>query len=259
MNRTFAIKSYFRYLIKAGHRKGFGIHSPFVFSLLNSVFYEKSQYYCYERIEGLRYELKSAKEKIRITDRGTGNYKERTIADIVGRSVKRSKYAQLLFRLANSNRSQTILELGTCVGLTTLYLSQVNRHGKVITLDADEAVCNVARENFRQFYADNIELHCGEIDEILPEVLKPYPTLDFVFFDANHTKAATLNYFDLCLPKAHKETIFVFDDIYRSAEMYDAWMQISRNSKVRLSIDLFEMGIAFFNTDLLKQEYVVAF
>jgi len=259
MNRTFAIKSYLRYLAKAGHRKGFGIHSPFVFSLLNSVFYEKLQYYCYERIEDLRDQLTCEKAVVRITDRGTGGYKERTLGNIVRRSVKRTKYAQLLFRLANSNRSKTMLELGTCVGLTTLYLSQVNRQGKVITLDADEAVCAIARENFRQFYADNIELHCGEIDEILPDVLKMHPTLDFVFFDANHTKTATVNYFELCLPKAHKDTIFVFDDIHRDAEMHEAWMQISRHPKIRLSVDVFEMGILFFNTDIAKQEYVVAF
>jgi hypothetical protein len=112
MNRTFAIKSYLRYLAKAGHRKGFGIHSPFVFSLLNSVFYEKLQYYCYERIEDLRDQLTCEKAVVRITDRGTGGYKERTLGNIVKRSVKRTKYAQLLFRLANSNRSKIILDVG---------------------------------------------------------------------------------------------------------------------------------------------------
>ncbi|MBP1640879.1 MAG: SAM-dependent methyltransferase [Bacteroidetes bacterium] len=259
MNRIFAIKSYLRYLIKAGHRKGFGIHSPFVFSLLNDVFYEQLQYYCYERIEGLREELGRTKDVILVTDQGTGGYKRRKIGDIVKRSAKRTKYAQLLFRLANSNRSETMLELGTCVGLTTLYLSQVNRRGKVITLDADEAVCVVARENFRQFYADNIELHCGRIDDILSKVLKAQQKLDFVFFDANHTQTATLNYFELCLPKAHKDTIFVFDDIHRNAGMYEAWMQICRNPEIRLSIDVYEMGIVFFNEDLVKQEYIVAF
>ena len=259
MNRSFAIKSYLRYLFKAGHKKGYGIHSPFVYRLLNSVFYEQSHYYCYERIEDLRDELKHSSDTITVTDFGTRGYKERKISSIIKRSVKRTKYAQLLFRLANSNRSATILELGTCVGLTTLYLSQANRQGKVITIDADEAVCQIAKENFKQFYADNIEMHCGKLDEVLPEVLRTQPKLDFVFFDANHTKESTLKYFELCLPKVHKNSIFVFDDIYRSKEMNDAWRQIKQNTDIHLSIDIFEMGIVFFNTDLLKQDYIVVF
>lgn len=259
MNRTFAIKSYLLYLLRARHKKGYGIHSPFVFNLLNAVFYEQSPYYCYEDIEDLREKLQCSKDLVDVTDHGTGGYTKRRICDIVRKSVKRTKYAQLLFRLANSNRSSTILELGTCLGLTTLYLSQVNRNGKVVTIDADENLCRLAMDNFKALGADNIELRCGKVDDVLPGILEKLPALDFVFFDANHTREATLNYFELCLPKAHKTSIFVFDDIYRSNEMSLAWQQIKQHPDVRLSINVFEMGIVFFNTDLFKQDYIVAF
>jgi predicted O-methyltransferase YrrM len=259
MNRTFAIKSYLLYLLRARHKKGYGIHSPFVFNLLNAVFYEPSPYYCYENIEDQREKLLCSKDLVDVTDHGTGGYTKRRICDIARRSVKRTKYAQLLFRLANSNRSSTILELGTCLGLTTLYLSQVNRNGKVVTIDADENLCRLAMDNFKALGADNIELRCGKVDDVLPGILEKLPALDFVFFDANHTKEATLNYFELCLPKAHKTSIFVFDDIYRSNEMSLAWQQITQHPDVRLSIDVFEMGIVFFNTDLFKQDYIVVF
>lgn len=259
MNRTFAIKSYLLYLLRARHKKGYGIHSPFVFNLLNAVFFEQSPYYCYENIEELREKLRCSKELVDVTDHGTGGYTKRSVCDIVRRSVKRTKYAQLLFRLANCNRSSTILELGTCLGLTTLYLSQVNRSGKVVTIDADKNLCRLAMDNFKTLGADNIELCCGKVDDILPGILEKLPSLDFVFFDANHTQDATLHYFELCLSKAHKSSIFVIDDIYRSEEMSLAWQQIMQHPDVRLSIDVFEMGIVFFNTDLFKQDYIVAF
>jgi predicted O-methyltransferase YrrM len=259
MNRSFALKSYFRYLRKARHREGFGIHSPFVFRLLNAVFYEKMIYYCYGPIEDLRGQLEQVDERVKLTDYGTGGYPVRSVADIAKRSVKRSKYAQLLFRLANFNCSQNILELGTCLGLTTLYLSAVNSQAKLVTIEGDEALCRLASGNFKRMRASNIDLRCGAIDDILPAVLTDFNRLDFVFFDANHTLKATLLYFEACLPKVHKDTIFVFDDIYRSQEMEQAWKTIRNHPKICLSIDIFEMGIVFFNTDLIKQSYIVAF
>jgi len=259
MNRIFALKSYFRYFRKAGHREGFGIHSPFVFRLLNTVFYEKMFFYCYQPIEQLREQLAKVKDKVQVSDFGTGGYSVRSVSEIVQRSVKKRKYAQLLFRLANSNNSQNILELGTCLGITTLYMSSVNTRAKLVTIEADKQMCSYAQSHFERFQATNIDLRCGTADNLLPDVVAEFQRLDFVFFDANHTKEATLRYFDWCLPKAHKDTIFVFDDIYRSSDMEEAWKIIRQHPKIRLSIDVFEMGIVFFNTDLVKQDYIVAF
>jgi predicted O-methyltransferase YrrM len=259
MHSFFAIKSYCQYLFNAQHRKGFGIHSPFVFRLLNTVFYENTPYYCYEKWERERDILERDATIIKTNDFGTGDYTNRKTGDITRHSAKRTKYAQLLFRLANSNRSQTILELGTCVGLTTLYFSAVNPQGKVITIDGDEALCRIARGNFTKFHADTIESYCGTIDTLLPDILAKTERLDFVFFDANHTKEATLKYFGLCLPKAASNTIFVFDDIYRDKGMYAAWQKIKSDKNIRLAIDIYEMGIVFFNNELIKQEYTVAF
>lgn len=259
MVSTFAIKAYIHYRLKARHRKGYGIHSPFVFSLLNTVFYEQTPYYCYESIEQERDKLQNDTQEITISDFGSGAYKQRKIGNIAKQSAKRTKYAQLLFRLANSNHSQTILELGTCIGLTTLYLSAVNRSGRVISIDGDPNTCNIARNIFTQHKAHNIESVCDTIDQALPSILAGTDQLDFVFFDANHKGDATLKYFELCRPKAHKNSIFVFDDIYRSEDMQTAWQTIKSQTDIHLAIDIYEMGIVFFNTDLIKQEYIVSF
>lgn len=259
MVSKFAITAYLKYRLKARHQKGYGIHSPFVFALLNGVFYEKTPFYCYEEIEEERKTLRQNTQTIQIIDFGSGCYKQRKIGDIVRQSVKRTKYAQLLFRLANSNKSQTIVELGTCVGISTLYLSAVNRAGKVITIDGDQNSCNIARELFKKHGAGNITSICAQIDDVLPTTLQNIDQLDFVFFDANHKGEATLKYFNLCRTKLHKNSILVFDDIHRSIDMQNAWNKIKSLPEVHLAIDIYEMGILFFNTDLIKQEYTVAY
>ncbi|MBB3186939.1 O-methyltransferase [Microbacter margulisiae] len=259
MNYLYTTKEYVCYLLKARHRQGFGIHSPFVFRLLTEVIFVQEYFYCYEPIEALRDTLLENKEKIRVEDFGAGKYTERTIASVAKYSVKSAKYAQLLFRLANMNTSQTILELGTAMGITTSYLASANAHAAVYTIEGDSKLCEYARNHFAQLGKDNINLFSGTIDQHLPKILEIVDKLDFVFFDANHTKEATLRYVMWCLPKIHSGTIFAVDDIHWSPSMKEAWQVLKQDPRVRLSIDLFGMGLLFFNEELIKQDYIVAF
>jgi predicted O-methyltransferase YrrM len=81
--------------------------------------------------------------------------------------------------------------------------------------------------------------------------------LDFIFVDANHRKAPTLSYFEICLPKVHENSIMIFDDIYWSKEMTEAWEQIKQHPSVGISIDLFQFGIVLFRKTQAKQHFVL--
>ena len=111
----------------------------------------------------------------------------------------------------------------------------------------------------KRFSTELSSLKQGDISTTLPEVLQTLPKLDIVFFDANHTYESTLEYFQKCLPKAHSKTIFIFDDIHWSKGMERAWVEIKQHEKIRVDIDLFQMGIALFNQDLQKESYIVKF
>lgn len=259
MKKLFQAVSAVKYCLTASHRKGFGVQSPFVFHLLNHVFFEKGKYYCYDKIEAIRTKFLSDKKVVQLVDYGTGKSRSRTVADIARKSVKSKKYAQLLFRLVNFNHSRTIFELGTSLGISTMYLASADFDSKVITMEGDPTLFKMARKTFKDNGFHNINVINGNIDSILAETVASVETLDFVFFDANHTKQATLNYFQTCLPKIHKNSIFVFDDIRWSADMWSAWNTIVEHPSVRLAIDVGGMGAVWFNTDLTKQQYVVAF
>ncbi|MGC9150412.1 MAG: O-methyltransferase [Microbacter sp.] len=259
MNRWYTAQEYARYLFKARHRQGFGIHSPFVFHLLNEVIFNKGQFYCYESIESIREQCRNNQESLTMNDAGQGHYATRTISSIVKQSVKSKKEAQLLFRLVNMNRSSTILELGTALGITSLYLASANSNAKVVTIEADKQLCDFAQRLFDEKQQKNIRLICGNIDHTLPRYLEETDQLDFVFFDANHSYEATMHYAAMCLTKIYSNTIFAVDDIHWSPTMTQAWTELKNDSRVRLSIDLFSMGLLFFNRDLQKQDYVVAF
>ena len=57
------------------------------------------------------------------------------------------------------------------------------------------------------------------------------------------------------LEKIDENSIIVFDDIYWSDQMEEAWKEIVNNKRVTLSIDLFKMGIVFFHPSIVKEHY----
>jgi predicted O-methyltransferase YrrM len=252
---------YFNYLFRAKTKHD--VHSPFVFDLLTKVIQNRERYTIYEHFEKLRFELLNDYQSIKVTDLGAGSttlkINDRRITDIARHSLKSPKYSQLLFRLVNHFQSQTILELGTSLGVTTLYLAAANTQANVVTIEGSEAIAELARQNFIKSDAFNIQLVVGNFDEVLQTELKKIKQLDFVFFDGNHRKAPTLSYFEQCLQYAHNNSVFIFDDIHWSDEMEQAWEQIKQHPQVTITIDLFFIGIVFFRKEQVKEHFVLMF
>jgi predicted O-methyltransferase YrrM len=113
----------------------------------------------------------------------------------------------------------------------------------------------VARQNFEQLALSNVSLKIGNIDETLPKYLKGISNVCLVFFDANHRYEPTMRYFDLCLEKIGEDSIFIFDDIYWSKEMRQAWEEIKAHEAVRQTLDFYQIGIMMFRKTQPKQHF----
>jgi len=255
------LSNYAKYRFKS--RNEHGLHSPYLFRFYLDVIADETPYYIFEDIESIRSKLLMTDMEIAIEDHGAGSKvntsNKRKIKDIAKNTVKAPKYGQLLFRLVNHFKPDAILELGTSLGVSTLYLAGSNRKMKVTTVEGCQNTSKVAQINFDKIGFENIELINANFDHFLPDYLSKTKKLDFVFFDGNHQKEATINYFNWCLEKAHNKTIFVFDDIHWSQGMTEAWEEIKKHPKVTATIDLFFMGIVFFNSDLSKEDFVLRF
>lgn len=249
----------FKYYIKSKHKGGHGVHSPFAFNFINNVIEESKPYYCFEKIENQRQVLLKNKSTVDFISRGVGPSGGFRVCDIAHKSLLQKRYAQLLFRVANSINPKVIVELGTSLGLTTAYLASLSSASKCYTFDASVETTAIASKLWADLELNNIETITGDIDETLPLFVKQNIRVDFVFFDANHTKEATLNYFKLLLPLVGQYSIFVFDDISYSKQMQEAWLEIIESEKVRVSFNLFQFGIVIFNPILQKQDYVIRY
>lgn len=255
------IGKYLRYRLQSLTK--YGTHSPFVYDFIVNVLEDKNLYEGYRYAEDTRKRLLRENEKIEVFDLGTGGsagttYK-RKIRDIARHSGKGRKYGRLLHRMVRYFKPATILELGTSLGLSSIYMATAQKNWELITLEGCPNTVKLALDNFRKAGIDNIKAVTGNIDETLDKTLEALNAVDFAFFDANHRKEPTVRYFKTCKTRSNEASVFVFDDIHWSGEMEDAWREIREDREVTLSIDLFGMGLVFFRRGLEKQHFVLSF
>jgi predicted O-methyltransferase YrrM len=254
----YQIKSYFKFLLRSTNQHG--VHSPFIFDLVTKCFYDRSSYAEYTKLNNYRSQLLQDNNTIKVTDFGVGSRVFKTdtraisaIAKMAGIPKKRQK---LLFRLVHFLKPKNSLELGTSLGLGALALALGNHDGFVNTIEGCTNTARVTKTMFSKFGIENYKLHPIDFESFLTsEACKE--TYDFVFIDGSHGKKQTLAYFDILRKKAHNETVLIFDDIYWSTEMTEAWEEIKAHPQVQVSIDTFYLGLVFFRREQQKEHFTI--
>lgn len=259
MNIPFEIKAYIKYAITARHRKGFGIHSPYVFALINDVIRERIPYYSYAPLNQLRNNLLKDKTPLQIIYDGTHADKSTTIAHATKTRSHSAKYAQLLQRLCAHNKANTIFELGTNTGLTTLHLAANSSTSTVYTFEEQQTLIEIAQRNFNIIGADNIKIIPGNIENALQRTLGSINNIDIMYINTGHSYEQTMKYYNAAKTKVSSNSIFIIDTPHRSQEMQTAWEDIKTDRQATLTIDLFQIGLVFFKNNLPKQHYVVRY
>jgi predicted O-methyltransferase YrrM len=254
-----SITRFITHRLSARHTGGFGVHSPFIFDFIKNVLEEKKPYYQFSKIESIRHAMLNDRRSISVRDLGTGNDRERRIADIAEKSLKKPRLAQLLFRIVEKYHCRNITELGTSLGITTLYLASPSSRIQCISFEGCTQTAAVARQNFAKAGLGNISIIEGEIGLQLTKTLDTETLQDLIFIDANHTYEATMEYFSQCLNFCHDKSIIVLDDIYWSEGMTRAWNEIKANQRVRATVDIYYMGFVFLNPELNKQHFKIVF
>ena len=82
---------------------------------------------------------------------------------------------------------------------------------------------------------------------------------DFVFFNTLYEQHNNVWLFNECTKHIHNDTIFVFEGIKASRKMRKFWKEVCAHPEVTVTIDLYSMGIVFFNKKLHKRDYIVYF
>jgi predicted O-methyltransferase YrrM len=238
-----------------------GVHSPFVYNLVTKCFYDKKNYPEYAVLKNYRNSLLENKNTIEVTDFGAGSRvfksNSRAINQIAKNAGISPKRAELLFRIVNYFQPETILEIGTSLGLATSAISLGDKNAQIITLEGCPNTISIAKRQCGLQNLNNIEFVNTKFEDFLknPKLETRNPKL--IYFDGNHSKKATLEYFNLLLPTITNDSTWIFDDIHWSKDMEEAWEVIKNHPKVTVTIDTFQWGIVFFRSEQLKEHFVI--
>ena len=256
---------------------------------------DKNTYYIWDEIEEIRQEMLKDTRELEFVDYGSWgplptspskgrSANMRRVCDIAKGSLARRKDAQLLARLvgwlgrplltspsrggigdeaSEDRKGLTIVELGTSLGVTTAYLAAMDSRNKVVTYEGCPAVAEVARANWEKLGLNNIACVVGEITvdslqftvDSLQLTVDSLSGIDVAFIDANHTCEATLTYFNALASRVHEKSVVVVDDIHYNEDMEKAWKAICADERVTTTMDLYRMGLVFFDKHYWRKHY----
>lgn len=238
----------------------YSAHSPFIYQFMKEVMGAKSENGDFIDIEKKRKELIDSDESIAFVEYGAGtaignNGNVRKVSAIAKNSLSGPWQCKIMNNLVNKYSLQNILEIGTSLGVSTAYFARTNQDTKVVTLEGNPSSADIARNLWKELAIKNIEIKVGEFGESLEDGANELGTIDLAFLDGNHKKQATLDYYNCLKSYANTKSIFVVDDIYWSQGMNEAWNEIIKDEAVAFSIDLFRMGLIFFDHSVMPKQH----
>lgn len=250
------LREYINYKLNAKSRHG--VHSPFVYDLLDKCLRKKVPQNVFKRFLSYKSQLNKDNSSIEVTDLGAGSKKlsnQRKIKDIAKISGAGKKYGKLLFKLANHYQPKTILELGTSLGVGTFMLANGSLNSKVITVEGCPQTSSIAKSMLDEYQMKNVDFVVSDF----VFYLKSYEgsKFDLIYIDGDHRGEKLLELLDLLYGHIHEETIILLDDIRWNSDMLNAWNTIISNETYHLTIDLFRMGIIMYRHHQEKEHFVI--
>jgi predicted O-methyltransferase YrrM len=253
----YQITQYLKFLSKSTNQHG--VHSPFVYDLITKCFYDKTNYQAYKNISEYRKALNKNKTQIAVTDLGSGSQKMNSKLRSVSKMTKYAGTtyfrAKLIYRIVSYFNSKNILELGTSLGIATHAMQLANPNSQITTIEGCPNLSEFTKINFLKNQMSSVTLINDDFQKALKTLNNK--SFDLIFFDGNHQKESTLQYFNALLPSTHNDSLFIFDDIYWSKEMTEAWEIIKQHPKVTVTIDTFYWGFVFFRSEQIKEHFTI--
>jgi hypothetical protein len=188
-----------------------------------------------------------SKRTIEIKDFGAGSKKMgniRSISTIYKTSVASIQFQRFLYHLVESNKSVNILEMGTSLGFSSVYLAKASP-GKLTTIEACPETAHEASTLFSEMVLPNLTL----INSTFVHFFKKENTesYDLIYIDGHHDGKALLEYIAILKPQMKENAVVVVDDIRWSDSMNKSWKTLIKDPYFVSYIDLFRMGVLVVN------------
>ncbi|MCG8406072.1 MAG: O-methyltransferase [Phycisphaerales bacterium] len=146
---------------------------------------------------------------------------------------------KFLHLLAKIQRAASILEIGTLGGYSTIWLARaLPSNGRLVTLEAEPAHADVARENIsRAGLSRIVEIRLGRALETLPKLAdEGRGPFDLIFIDAD--KPNNPGYLEWALKLSRPGTLIIADNVIRDGAVINSDSDDPRVQGVRHFIEM---------------------
>ena len=236
-----------------------GIHSPFVYNLIDQVLRKPISEEVKSRQNRLFKALKNDATIINFEEFGAGSKhlkKQRSVKQIVATNSTKNNYGNLLYRLMEAYKPMNVLEFGTSIGCGTLQLHWGNPEAQLISIEACKETYEFAKKTMAQHQISNhIQLINSTFNDFLEE--KILVKFDLVFIDGHHDGKRLIDYVKKLEKHTHNDTIFILDDIRWSMDMLNAWNTLVNDEQYHLSSDFFKMGVLIRQSNKRKEHFIL--
>jgi predicted O-methyltransferase YrrM len=251
---------YLKYRCRSGHKKGRGIHSPFVFELTSKVIYNKDGVKVIRNIPEFHKRMLSSRQGLNIVDHGAGSRvtsdTTRKISSIASASSITKKYGEVLYRLSSWYAPETMMELGTGIGISTAYLSAGCPEALFYTAEGSVEKIEFAKAQLKESGLGHIHFIHSTFEDCLSDILQKMKSHCLIFIDGDHRYEPTVNAVRQILENdILEEVVIVLDDIHWSHEMERAWKELCEDQRIDISVNLFFMGFLIRRPGIEKQHF----
>ena len=148
---------------------------------------------------------------------------------------------------SNYSGAKNILELGACAGISGCFMASGKQCRRFITIEASEPLANIARSTIGQI-TENYQVYNCLFDEGLDMILPCLEEkINMVLIDGHHEKVATIHYFKRLVPYLEAGCLVLFDDIYWSSDMLEAWEILRHWKGFSHTIDVGGTGLCIWS------------
>jgi len=166
----------------------------------------------------------------------------------IARTGKSRKWGTFLHLLIREFRCERGVELGSCAGISAMYLSSVPSVRKLITVEGSAELSKIAETSLK--HRPHVQVVNALFDEAIDnEIASATERFDFAYIDGHHEKVATIHYFNRLIPYLKEGALVIFDDVSWSYDMREAWDSLSERIEFSHSIDLGAIGICVMKTN----------
>jgi len=242
-----------KYLKKARHRHGHGIHSPFLFYLITEVIENNEKLPQFKSFKQLK------KKVLDLIDDPSDSSVKKIYDQFDIRYTKSKKlckkielpekYQQIVFHLIREFKPSLIIHYGPTLGVNPAILATANLDGLVYQVNNDPPCKLISKKLLNDSGIPNIQF--------IPENSVPNINSEFVLLNCFNNPDFSQSMIQNYINQHSNDGVLIIRGIHESNEMESMWQNTIAHQNIRVSLDLFEIGILLFRKGLQKENFIL--